>query len=156
MIADSALIGTLALVALSALGISLMWFSDSQPIARKASMFLAVPVLLVAAFYMLNLPSLSVGSPFTMNVVSNTIYQNTNSSTLYIYSITHSAPLTAWLGSNTSNMPEVVDERGGSVDVAGVLYSLTGYNMSAVLAVPQGQYYKFNYTDASFVGEYGG
>lgn len=155
MIVDSQLIESLALVALTSLGISALWFRAEDSVARKASMFFAMPALLVMAFYMLSAPGLSFGAPFTMNVISNTTYQNTNSSTLYIYSITHSAPLTAWLGATPSNMSEVIDERGGSVDVAGVLYSLAGYNMSAGLVVPPGEYYKFNYTDASFIGEYG-
>ena len=91
MMPNDALIGSLALIALSMLGISMMWFEDGT--ARKASMFFAFPVVLVMAFYMLSVPSLSVGNPFTMNIVSNTIYQNTNSTPLAIYATTHSATL---------------------------------------------------------------
>ena len=100
MMPNDALIGSLALVALSMLGISMMWFEDVT--ARKASMFFAFPVILVMAFYMLSIPSLSFGNPFTMNVVSNTIYQNTNSTPLAIYATTHSATLRGYLGNSTS------------------------------------------------------
>ena len=128
MIPNDALIGCLALVALSTLGISMMWFEDGT--ARKASMFFAFPVVLVMAFYMLSVPSLSVGSPFIMNVASNTIYQNTNSTPLAIYAIAHSATLRGYLGNSTS-LTKVIDLRGGSITITGVVYSLTGYNMSA-------------------------
>ena len=139
MMPNDALIGSLALVALSMLGISMMWFEDST--ARKASMFFAFPVILVMAFYMLSVPSLSVGSPFTMNVVSNTIYQNTNSTPLAIYATTHAATLTGYLG-NSTNLMKVI--------------SLGAYNISAYMLVEPNEYYKFNYTNATFIGEYGG
>ena len=153
MIPDDALIGSLALIALSMLGISMMWFEDST--ARKASMFFAFPVVLVMAFYMLSVPSLSVGSPFTMNVVSNTIYQNTNSTPLAIYAITHSATLTGYLG-NSTGLTKIIQLNGGSVTINSIVYSLTGYNMSAYMLVEPNEYYKFNYTNATFIGEYGG
>ena len=153
MIPNDALIGSLALIALSMLGISMMWFEDST--ARKASMFFAFPVVLVMAFYMLSVPSLSVGSPFTMNVVSNTIYQNTNSTPLAIYATTHSAALNGYLGNSTS-LTKVIELNGGSITITGVVYSLAGYNMSAYMLVEPNEYYKFNYTNATFIGEYGG
>ena len=153
MIPNDALIGSLALIALSMLGISMMWFEDGT--ARKASMFFAFPVVLVMAFYMLSVPNLSTGSPFTMNVVSNTIYQNTNSSPLAIYAIAHSATLKGYLGNSTSLM-KVIELNGGSITITGVVYSLAGYNMSAYMLVEPNEYYKFNYTNATFVGEYGG
>ena len=153
MMPNDALIGSLALVALSMLGISMMWFEDGT--ARKASMFFAFPVVLVMAFYMLSVPSLSTGSPFTMNVVSNTIYQNTNSSPLAIYAIAHSATLKGYLGNSTSLM-KVIELNGGSITITGVVYSLAGYNMSAYMLVEPNEYYKFNYTNATFIGEYGG
>ena len=139
MIPNDALIGSLALVVLSMLGISMMWFEDGT--ARKASMFFAFPVVLVMAFYMLSIPSLSVGNPFTMNIVSNTIYQNTNSTPLAIYATTHSATLAGYLGNSTS-LTKVI-----SVGV---------YNISAYMLVEPQEYYKFNYTNATFIGEYGG
>ena len=140
MIPNDVLIGSLALVALSMLGISMMWFEDGT--ARKASMFFAFPVVLVMAFYMLSVPSLSVGSPFTMNVVSNTLYQNTNSTPLAIYAVAHSATLKGYLGNSTS-LTKVIELNGG-------------LNMSAYMLVEPQEYYKFNYTNATFVGEYGG
>ena len=139
MIPNDALIGCLALIALSMLGISTMWFEDGT--ARKASMFFAFPVVLVMAFYMLSIPSLSVGNPFTMNIVSNTIYQNTNSTPLAIYATTHSATLAGYLGNSTS-LTKVI--------------SVGAYNMSAYMLVEPQEYYKFNYTNATFIGEYGG
>ena len=153
MMPNDALIGSLALVALSMLGISMMWFEDST--ARKASMFFALPVVLVMAFYMLSIPSLSVWSPFTMNVVSNTLYQNTNSTPLAIYAIAQSTTLRGYLGNSTS-LIKVIDLRGGSITITGVVYSLAGYNMSAYMLVEPQEYYKFNYTNATFIGEYGG
>jgi hypothetical protein len=156
MIANGDLIGTLALLALSALGISLMWFNEKQPIARKASMFLAFPFLLAMAFYMLSIPSSGYGGTFSMNIISNTIYQNTNSTPLAIYAITHSATLHGYLGSTNTSMLKVIDLQGGSVDITGVVYSLTGYNMSAYMLAEPNEYYKFNYTNATFIGEYGG
>ena len=146
MIANGDLIGTLALLALSALGISLMWFNEKQPIARKASMFLAFPFLLAMAFYMLSIPSSGYGGTFSMNIISNTIYQNTNSTPLAIYAITHSATLHGYLGSTNTSMLKVIDLQG----------SLTGYNMSAYMLAEPNEYYKFNYTNATFIGEYGG
>ena len=96
----------------------------------------------------------SAASPFTMNIVSNTLYQNTNSTPLSIYSITHSAPLSAYIGSSPSNMLEVAYENGGSVTVSATIYSLAGYNMSAYMLVEPNEYYKFNYTNATFIGQY--
>ena len=137
MMPNDTLIGSLALIALSMLGISMMWFEDGT--ARKASMFFAFPAVLVMAFYMLSIPSLSVGNPFTMNIVSNTIYQNTNSTPLAIYATTHSATLAGYLGNSTS-LTKVI--------------SVGAYNMSAYMLVEPNEYYKFNFTNATFIGQY--
>ena len=83
----------------------------------------------------------SAASPFTMNIVSNTLYQNTNSTPLAIYATTHSATLTGYLGNSTS-LTKVI--------------SVGAYNMSAYMLVEPNEYYKFNYTNATFIGEYGG
>lgn len=99
------------------------------------------------------LPLASAASPFTMNVVSNTLYQNTNSTPLAIYATTHSATLRGYLGNSTS-LIKVIDLRGGSITITGVVYSLAGYNMSAYMLVEPNEYYKFNYTNATFVGQY--
>ena len=88
------------------------------------------------------LPLASAASPFTMNVVSNTIYQNTNSTPLAIYAVAHSATLKGYLGNSTS-LTKVIELNGG-------------LNMSAYMLVEPQEYYKFNYTNATFVGEYGG
>ena len=103
MIVNSDLLASLALIALSMIGISLMWFNN--PTARKASMFFAFPVILVMAFYMLSIPATSVGTPTIMNITSNTIYQNTNSTPLSIYITTQSAPLSGYLSNNNTNLP---------------------------------------------------
>lgn len=95
----------------------------------------------------------SAASPFTMNIVSNTLYQNTNSTPLEIYAITHSATLTGYLGNSTS-LTKVIDLRGGSVTISSVVYSLTGYNMSAYMLIEPNEYYKFNFTNATFIGQY--
>ena len=104
------------------------------------------------AFYMLSVPS--AASTFTMNLSSNTLYQNTNSSPLGIYVTTHSAPLMGYLG-NSTNLIKVIDMRGGSVTITGVVYSIAGYNMSSYVLVGPDDYYKFNFTNATFVGQYG-
>jgi hypothetical protein len=95
----------------------------------------------------------SAASPFAMNLVSNTIYQNTNSTPLSIYTITHSARLTGYLGNSTS-LNEIIDLNGGSITITGVVYSLAGYNMSAYMLVEPNEYYKFNFTNATFTGQY--
>jgi hypothetical protein len=89
-----------------------------------------------------------------LRVTANTAYQNTNATApLYIYSITHSAPLTAYVGSAPSSMSEVAYEDGGSVTISSIVYSLAGYNMSTTIVVPPKWYYKFNFTNATFHGE---
>ena len=153
MIVNSDLLASLALIALSMIGISLMWFDN--PTARKASMFFAFPVILVMAFYILSVPATSVGTPTIMNITSNTIYQNTNSTPLSIYVIAHSTSLKGYLGNTNTTLTKIIDLRGGSITVTGVVYSLTGYNLSAYMQVAPKQYYKFNFTNATFIGEYG-
>ena len=44
----------------------------------------------------------SATSPFSMSLTTNTLYQNTNTTPLSIYSMTHSAPLTGYLGTAPS------------------------------------------------------
>ena len=85
------------------------------------------------------LPLASAASPFTMNIVSNTIYQNTNTTPLAIYATTHSATLAGYLGNSTS-LTKVI--------------SVGAYNMSAYMLVEPNEYYKFNYTNATFIGQY--
>ena len=99
------------------------------------------------------LPLAGAASPFTMNIASNTLYQNTNSTPLAIYAIAHSATLKGYLGNSTS-LIKVIDLRGGSITITGVVYSLAGYNMSAYMLVEPQEYYKFNFTNATFIGQY--
>ena len=99
------------------------------------------------------LPLASAASPFTMNIVSNTLYQNTNSTPLAIYAIAQSSPLKGYLGNSTS-LTKVIDLRGGSITITGVVYTLAGYNMSAYMLVEPQEYYKFNFTNATFIGQY--
>ena len=93
-------------------------------------------ILLIA---LMLLPLAGATSPFTMNVVSNTLYQNTNSTPLAIYTITHSATLNGYLGNSTS-LTKVI--------------SVGAYNMSAYMLIEPQEYYKFNYTNATFIGQY--
>ena len=102
---------------------------------------------------LLLLPLASAASPFTMNILSNTLYQNTNSTPLAIYAITHSTTLTGYLGNSTS-LIKVIKLNGGSITITGVVYSLAGYNMSTYMLVEPNEYYKFNYTNATFIGQY--
>ena len=85
----------------------------------------------------LNLPN-STYAFLTANIVSNTIYQNTNSSMLSIYATARNSILLGYISPNDTSLTEVV--------TAGA----TGYNMTAIVNVPNKWYYKFNYTDASF------
>ena len=88
-----------------------------------------------------------------LSIASNTLYQNSNYSTLYIYATT-SSKLQAWLGANQSQMQLVINDQGQLVTtLTGV--SLT-YNDTALLVVPPGWYYKFNFTSGNFVGVYDG
>ena len=98
-------------------------------VLRKYIIFIALMLL----------PLASATSPFTMNVVSNTIYQNTNSTPLAIYATTHSATLAGYLGNSTS-LTKVI--------------SVGAYNMSAYMLVEPNEYYKFNFTNATFIGQY--
>ena len=113
-------------------------------VSSKYALLLALAVIL---------PLVNATAPFTMSLSSNTLYQNTNSSPLGIYVTTHSAPLMGYLG-NTTSLIKVIDLRGGSVTITGNVYSLTGYNMSAYMLVEPDEYYKFNFTNATFVGQY--
>ena len=93
-------------------------------------------ILLIA---LMLLPLAAAASPFAMNISSNTLYQNTNSTPLAIYAIAHSATLRGYLGNSTSLM-EVI--------------SLGAYNMSTYMLVEPQEYYKFNFTNATFIGQY--
>ena len=93
-------------------------------------------------------------SPFIMNLTTNTVYQNTNSTPLSIYAITHSSTLAGYLGTAQIKMQEVIQETGGSVTISSIVYSLAGYNMSTYMLVEPQEYYKFNFTDATFIGQY--
>ena len=110
-------------------------------------------IILIPMLLLLLVPSSLAASPFTMNIVSNTIYQNTNSTPLSIYTITHSAKLTGYRGNSTS-LAKVIELNGGSITITGVVYSLAGYNMSAYMLVEPQEYYKFNFTNATFIGQY--
>ena len=113
-------------------------------VSSKYALLLALAVIL---------PLVNATAPFAMSLSSNTLYQNTNSTPLGIYVTTHSAPLMGYLG-NTTSLIKVIDLRGGSVTITGNVYSLTGYNTSAYLLVQPDEYYMFNFTNATFVGQY--
>jgi hypothetical protein len=82
-----------------------------------------------------------VGNPSAslqpLSIATNTLYQNSNYSTLYIYATSNSG-LKAWLGLNQSQMQMVISD----------------YNNTALLVVPPQWYYKFNFTTGNFIGEY--
>ena len=104
-------------------------------------------LLFVIPIICLFLANLSfAASPFTLNLSSNTIYQNTNSTPLSIYVIAHSTSLKGYLGNTNTTLTEVIN-----------IYSTSGYNLSAYMQVAPKQYYKFNFTNtthATFIGEY--
>ena len=106
-------------------------------------------------FLSLLLPMLvAAAGPFPITIATNTLYQNTNTSALQIYSVTHSAPLSGYLGTAPANMMQVIGETGGSVTISSIVYSIAGYNMSATMTVEPAEYYKFNFTDATFYGQW--
>jgi hypothetical protein len=110
--------------------------------------------IIIAPLLLLLMAQLSFGTtPFQMNINPNTAYQNTNSTPLSIYVVTHSAQLTGYLG-NSITMPEVMEMTGGSVTISNIVYSLAGYNMSGYMLVEPQSYYKFNFTSANFIGQY--
>ena len=109
---------------------------------------------LLLLFVFITFIGVASASPVQLNLTSNTIYQNTNSTPLAIYVITHSATLHGYLGPSNTTLLKVVDLRGGGISVSGVVYSLMGYNMSAYMLVEPHEYYKFNYTNATFIGQY--
>lgn len=80
---------------------------------------------------------LSQAGIFTLPVTTNTLYQN-NNSILYIYST--SSNIKGWIGT-PSNMI-LIDNT-----------SLTPSTSTQTIIVPPLDYYKFNYTSASFIGE---
>ena len=121
---------------------------------EKSGIVLRKRILLATAILIFLVGLASATSPFPMSLTTNTLYQNTNTTPLSIYSITHSAQLSAYLGNSSSNMLEVTYEDGGSVTVSTIVYSLAGYNMSSYMLVQPGEYYKFNFTSANFIGQY--
>lgn len=96
----------------------------------------------------------ATSNPFVLNLTTNTVYQNTNASAdLNIYITTHSSSLKGYLG-QIGNMQKIIDLTGGTITITSVVYTLAGYNMTAYMLVEPNQYYKFNYTNATFLGEY--
>ncbi|MGC8649287.1 MAG: hypothetical protein ACP5UN_03680 [Candidatus Micrarchaeia archaeon] len=85
----------------------------------------------------------SLGS---LTIVSNTVYQNTNSSPLYIYTTTSSS-LKGWMGSSTTNLQLVMNDQATNEITL-------QYNDTSLLVVPPEWYYKFNFTNGTFYGEY--
>ncbi|MEM3415621.1 MAG: hypothetical protein QW575_08635 [Thermoproteota archaeon] len=81
------------------------------------------------------LPMLQAQSVFTPNIISNTIYQNTNSSLLYLYATSNT--LQAYIGSNTSNLSQVAN-------------LTSAYNTITTLIIPPKWYYKIIFTTAYF------
>ena len=83
----------------------------------------------------------------SVSIASNTLLQNTNSSPLYIYASTEGS-LKGWIGPDGGNMSLVAYDSAIFFGTGGTL----SYNDTTLIAVPEGFYYKFNYTGpASFV-----
>ncbi len=79
-------------------------------------------------------------------IATNTLYQNTNSSVLYLY-VTTAGTSTAFIGSNQLSLTSI-----GNVYATG---SSVSYNAMQTVVIPPNWYYKFNYTGTtSFIGEY--
>jgi len=107
--------------------------------------------ILFAFLFILFLSIVNASSIKVLSIASNTIYQNTNSSPLYIYATT-SSQLKGWLGASSNSLQLVINDQGQLVTtLTGV--SLT-YNDTTLLVVPPQWYYKFNFTSGNFIGEY--
>lgn len=78
---------------------------------------------------------------------SNTIYRNTNYSEITIYA-TSTEAVSAWIGNSTTNLALAINTTPDTVSGIGV--SFIGGQATVTLAVPQGDYYKYNYTNAAF------
>ncbi|MGC9132257.1 MAG: hypothetical protein ACP5HJ_01235 [Candidatus Micrarchaeia archaeon] len=94
--------------------------------------------LLVLTLFLVNAASFP-----TLNIASNTTYQNTNISTLYIYA-TSNDNLQAYLGDSPKNLVLAINQQIGIT---------TPPNITSTLVVPPKWYYKYIYTSATFKGE---
>ncbi|MGC8940922.1 MAG: hypothetical protein ACP5JY_02725 [Candidatus Nanoarchaeia archaeon] len=119
-----------------AFGFALLAESKSRP-EKIFYIFFAF----IAMIALLGWADIYVGNPSAslqpLSIATNTLYQNSNYSTLYIYATSNSG-LKAWLGLNQSQMQMVISD----------------YNNTALLVVPSQWYYKFNFTTGNFIGEY--
>ncbi len=103
-------------------------------------------LVLISIFSVVNASSIK-----SLAISSNSVYQNTNSSPLYIYATT-SSQLKGWLGASSNSLQLAIN------DQAMIVTTLTGisltYNDTTLLVVPPQWYYKFNFTSGNFIGEY--
>jgi hypothetical protein len=83
----------------------------------------------------------------TTSPTANTIYLNNNYTSITIYATTNSV-VRAWVGNTTSTLLMVINNTPTSV--TGVSITDLPGSVTSTLVVPQGDYYKFNYTSAAF------
>jgi hypothetical protein len=110
-----------------------------------------------------NINTLSYTDTFTNNQqLSFSSYSNTYFSTAQWVRVRAMPPNgvmpSVSFGSEQSYLPltmqKVINEAGGSVTISSIVYALSGYNMSAYMLVEPNEYYKFNFTNAIFIGQY--
>lgn len=112
-------------------------------------MFLLLALVAVVIDFYNTAPTAANSAVYNANIVSNTLYQNGNYSTLYVYADT-SAFATAYVGANAASLVKVANESAVFVGGIGVVQ----YNLTETVAVPPYYFYLFNYSDTKFVAEY--
>lgn len=145
-------------VVLALIGVIVMFYYRQQH-ARSVGkeyfygivgLFLLLALLAVLIDFYTYAPAPVASSVWAANIVSNTVYQNGNASTLYLYAVTQGSSA-AYIGSNANALVLVANQDA-------VLSGATGsvvYNLTETVVVPPYYYYRFNYAGiTAFSGEY--
>lgn len=110
-------------------------------------------VVLPIILFFLMFASVSASSLGSLSINTNTVYQNTNTtSPLYIYAITNGGYASGYIGSTSGNLIYVLNS---TIVLSGVIGAVLSYKVPMTLIVPPGWYYKFNYSSSEqFQGMY--
>lgn len=104
---------------------------------HRVNSFLIVGIILLITAFLPQAQSI-----FIPTINTNTVYQNINSSPLIIYATAQNSILKAYISPNNTIFTKTTQS------------GLNGYNITSTIEIPTKWYYKFNFTTASFVGEY--
>lgn len=121
----------------------LLLMARPGPLEHELLYMLAAFVMLIAATG--NAMNWDMAPAANINytaLTTNTLYQNTNASSLMLY-ITSQGAYKAWLGFNTTMMFLAINQ----TQTTGPL--VVDGNQTSTLVVPEGFYYKMNYTTAN-------